>query len=322
MNISEQLARICKKSGADIKEVQAAYDEAIVNIPPGPLQEDKTLKAVNKVFGGGKSPAVSFEAVIFNIGSMFDYSKNKIAAALKSYDDDPESAIQNNIVRLDENNDPVPLDTIEVFSTGTKNNNFGKELKHSFTRKCSILIKQDGTFIPSTLELRNKLATDSLPPINCLLKFRALGDAKAGLRTSDAATSYETIEVISNDKIVDLIMEHQGDKVKILGDCLDYHKSLPEKTPEFYNRLVITSGTVVYTKISEDPEKNHFMILDDYSVEDAVSCFVSNHVVLPERGTDVTIIGQTVLGKKWDTEKKVQTDEEALQLNVSGLISS
>ena len=322
MNIDKQLDNICKKAGADMKEVKEAYVEAIKNTPPGPMQEDKALKAVNKVFGGGRSPAVAFEAIILNIGSIFDYSKNKIAAALTAYDDNAENAVASGLVKLGDNNEVIPLDNLEIFSTGTKNSNFGKVLKHSFTRKCFILIKKDGKYKKSTLELRNKLAQENLPPTNCLLKFRALGDSKDGLRTSDTATSYETIEVISNDKIVDLIMEFYKDNVKMLGDCLDYHKSLPDKSQEFYNRVVITSGTIVYTKPSEDLDKNHFMILDDYSVEEAISCFVDNNVVLPEQGSDVTVIGQTVLGKKWDRDNKVHLDEDALQLNVSGIISS
>ena len=321
MNVEETLAKIAKKTGEDVKMLKEQYEEVLANTPPGAQQEYKALQVVNKRFGGGKSPAIAIEGIVLSVGSLFDYNKNKIATQLQAYADDSESALSEGKVKIVDG-EAVALDMLKTFSTGNENKNFGLELKNSYNRNCVILVKDNDGYASATLALRNKLATDNLPPLNTLLKFRVLGNLQEGFRSSDSATKYETVEVIANDKLNELIMNAFTDRIKMLGDCMDYHKSLTEKTPEFYNRMVITSGTAVYVKPSTDTSKNHFAILDDPTVEDSVSCFIDNNIPCPDQGSDITVIAQTVLGKKWDTEKKEQTDEEALQLNVSGIIPS
>ena len=318
MDIEKSLQNIAKKSGKPIEELREEYNTALANTPPGPLQESKVLKDLNRKHAI-RSPAVSYEGIIIGIGQLVDFNKTKVAEANEAYQANEQDAIERGLVKV-EGDRVIILDTRKDFGEGKKNDNFGKELKESLNRPCVTLIKQDDGYKLGFLNLRNNIAKGPLPPRNALLQFRANGTVEEGLRTSDVATVFKTQEVISSESLNELIMQYGESNIKILGDCFDYHRALPERTPEFYNRFVITTGNVSFVKPSEDPEKSHFLVLDDPSVDKPISCFLAYNVDIPEQNSEITLVAQTGIGKGWDSEKKEQTDEDVLNLNIMGII--
>lgn len=321
MDIEVMLGNISKKSGEKIETLRTEYQSILEKTAPGKNREMKALRELNKMFNVGRSNAVSFEGIIIGIGKQVDFNRNRITVALNAYQQNAEDAIQRNLVTV-KDGVAIALDDRETYADGSKNNNFGKELKPALNRSCVAIIKTDGSYKTAYLNLRNRHASGDLPPVNTLLKFRALGDLEKGLRTSDSATNFEVVSVLSGADLTTIISDHCENDVKMLGDCLDYHHSLPPKTPEYYNRYVITMGTVSFSKENEDPEKSNFLILDDPTVEDGVSCFIPKHIPLPQSGEEISVVAQTVSGKGWDSEKKVQTEEEVLNLNILGVIPS
>jgi len=321
VDVEKILQNIAKKSGTEMGKLREEYNTVLQKVPPGDKREEKALKELNKVFSVGRSPAVSYEGIILGIGQLGDYAKTRIAKAMEAYQNDPQSAISQGMVKL-EGDEVIVLDNRAEFSPGKPNNNFGKPLGHGYNRTCVALVKEDGVYQLATVELRGKHATEQLPPLNTLLKFRANGGIEDGLRTSESATKWETLEIVEQAKLTELLNEKGGDHIVSLGDCMDYHRSLPEGTQEYYNRFVITSGQVAFTKEPKEGSDTAFMVLDDMTVDESVSCFVPAELPLPEDQADITVIAQTGIGKKWDRENKVKTDEEVLQMNVLGIISS
>ncbi len=322
MNVESMLENIVKKSGIEVEKIKASYATELAKVPEGTKNREMVaLKAVNKEYAVGKSPAVGYSGVIIGMGNFIDYTKKRLQAATEAYQSNPQSAIENGLVKVD-NDKVIALDNRKAFANGKPNNNFGKPLASSTARNCLAFIVDDkGAYNMATLSLRNQHAKN-VPVMNTLLKFRALGSVQDGLRTSDTATQFETSDLISSEVLNDLIVKHGGDHMKVLGDCMDYHNSIPDKTREYYDRYVITSGNVVLAKEAAEGKNSHFVLLDDPSVTDSVSCFVPLQVQLPAQGSEITVIAQTNIGKKWDSETKSQTDEDVLQLNVMGIISS
>ena len=321
IEITTMLQNIVKKSGKTIEEVQAKYDEIFENTPPGDQQTKVAIKQTNKELSN-KSSAVSIQAVIVGIDRLFDFNDKKILNALELYNRDPSQAIASKAVKLDKDDKPIVLDQTEVWSTGTKNRRFGKPLPHSWNRNCIILLHdpETGSYEAGRLSLQGTHATGELPPLNVLLDFKATGDLEKGFRTSEKATKYSTVKILSNEDLKTLIASEFSTCVKSLGELRGYHDSFTPKSAEFYNMVVITSGEVAYAKESEDVKNSHYLMLDDATTDRIVPCYLSGHLPCPDIDSEVTIIGKTNLGKGWDSENQVQTDEEVIQLNGSGII--
>ena len=239
MDTEKILANIAKKGGIDMETLKAEYAVVLEKIPPGDKREEKALKELNKKYSIGRSPAVAFEGIIVGIGRKINFSQGRLKAAREAYAENSTDAITKGLVK-EVNGEIVVIDNRAEFSGGQKNNNYGKPLLDSYNRSCIALIKNDsGAYALTTLDLRNKHANGDLPPLNTLLSFRALGDVEKGLRTSDAATTFTTQEIIDPDTVLSQLTTLGADHCKLLGDCMEYHRSLPEATPEFYNSCLL-----------------------------------------------------------------------------------
>jgi hypothetical protein len=330
INVQETIEKISKKSGEEVSKLQGEYEEILLTIAPGKLQTYKALRELNKKYAVGQSPAVSQEIVILSIGNEIDFTKKRVTNQIQAYNDDAESALEQGLVKM-EGDEAVALDAREKFSNGNKNDNFGKPLLPSYNRHCEVLVKtEDGTFIHRGLELKNAHSTGELPPRNTLLKVRLLGNLDdKPLHTSDKASVFEVVEEITNDRLNEIVFEACGDEIKQLGDCMEYHEGLTEGTPEFYNRYVITMGTVDYVKRGEGDQKDgrpkkHFLVLNDPTVEKSIACNMEQAMELPDVETDVTVVAQTKIEKGWDKklndDKGGNTEEDVLKLEIVGII--
>ena len=321
------LAKMSKKSGVEVQQLKVEFEEIKANIPPGDKQDDKALRELNKKYVGGKSNAVMKEFIVVGLGDVVDYTAKRRADAIEKYNEDPQNAIESGIVKEIDGN-AVAMDDREFLDKNGKykNRNYGKELLPQNVRQCLALFKKedDVNYEMATLNLRDKHATGELPPMNVVVKARLNGDTTKGYSTAGGSvTKYETVSVLDSNAIQELLAENCGDHIIQLGDCFDYHKGITEGTPEYYNRFVITPGQVGFFKPAEEGKKSGFMILDDITVDKAVSCYVPRQLSLePNTGDEINVIAKTSIGKGWDSENKKQTEEDVLQLNVMGIIPS
>ena len=326
-DVETYLANIANKSGEDVNKLRTEYGTILETIPPGAKREEKALRELNKKYVADKSSAVSKNFVVVGIGDLMDYNSKRHDEALELYASKPQEALEKNVVRLGDSGNPIPLDTREFLDKNGKykNNNFGKDLLPQYARNTIVLMKgEDGSFTKQSLTLRGKKAQEisQLPPMNCEIKARLLGDEKKGYSTSDKATNYETVEVLSEGTILDLLAKSCTENMKVLGDCESYHRGLTTGTQEYYGRFVVTDGDVNFANETDEGKKSNFMVIDDITINNTVNCFVPKHIQLPDAGKRVNVIAQTNIGKKWDSENKRTTDEDVLQLNVMGIISS
>ena len=321
------LAKMSKKSGVELSQLKVEFEEIKANVPPGDKQDDKALRELNKKYVGGKSNAVMKEFIVVGLGDVVDYTEKRRKTAIEAYNNDPQGAIESGVVKEIEGN-AIPMDDREFLDKNGKykNRNYGKELVPQNVRQCLALFKkEDGAnYEMATLNLRGERATGDLPPMNVIVKARLNGDSAKGFSTaSGSVTQYETVTVLDSNAVQELLAENCADHIIQLGDCFDYHRGLTEGTPEYYNRFVITPGQVGFFKAAEEGKKSGFMILDDITVDKAISCYVPKQIgVEPGQGDEVSVIARTSIGKGWDSENKKQTDEDVLQLNVMGIIPS
>ncbi len=319
------LAKIVAKSGKSMAEVQAAYNLALTQLPPNIVEADRpkyALKIVNRDLAvNTRSNATAFEGIIVGAGQTRDLMTNIRTAAIEAYQKDQSSAIANGIVKV-EGDKIVPLDNRKEIN-GTPNKRFGEPRpEHAYLKDVIIAVRKPGEtiFVAGRMNLRGDQCTLATP-LGKLVKFKALGELVDGeykLRSS-VQTQFEISQEVTEEQLKTHIYTAFAGHYKKLGDCMAYHKSLVG-TPGFWDRYVVTEGTIAYMKFPDSPDKNIFVVLQDDSLEgsDGVTVWIPNKLrgmINFGRDSIVTIIGSTSIGKGWDREKRVQTDEERLNIN-------
>jgi len=332
LKLEETLQKISAKSGISLEDVKKAHAEAKAALPssiPDAKKDLRALQVINsELLAGSKSPAVAFQGVIIGVGDCRDMMSGRVTTAMDAYATNPTQAEQEGLVRVEEANGEtkvIVLDNLAKFKNGNDNPNFGKDLKPSYTRDVRIVAKSpEGNDWKSVkFQLRGELATQ-VPPMNKVVDFRALGNLEEGLRSS-SVTEFKVNSELSDEEVMHIIENTGGDNIKSLDECEAYHRS-QEGTDGFYDRYVITEGTLEYLKPAVEG-KNRFMLVSDPTMAgENVSCYIPTEVAdavnLDQFGRQslLTIIAQPGIGKKWDSENKVQLDEEVLTLNVMGVL--
>ena len=327
MTTEEQIARISEKSGVPVEEVQAAYNTTLNSLPmniPSSKREQRALTAVNAdLTGGGKSPAIGYDIVIIGIDpDARDLNSKKIAAANEAFNSNPDQAQSEGLVKVDGEN-VIPLDTLKVFKNGNTNPNFGKPLKPSFVRNAIVACKKpsEAEYKSARLQLRDQHAKADIP-LNQLISTRLLGNLEDGLKSSGSASAFVVKRTLTQDELTLITNQAFESHMKNLKDSFEYVKNIKGK-PGFYDRFIVTEGSVAVIKKATDPTKNHFLMIKDVSTgEKAIGCFVPYNLgglLNIGRKSQITIIAQPNIGKAWDRDLKKTTDEDVLQLNVLGI---
>ena len=327
-DLTTSLQKISDKSGKPLNVVQDAYDATLKTLSPtikGDVNRQKySLKLVNRdLVGNARSPAIAFEGIIIGAGSTRDLMSNIRQQAIEAYNANQAQALASGTVKLIDGK-VTPMDNRKEIN-GTPNKRFGEPRpEHAYLREIILAVRMPGEqkFTAGKLTLRGDQCSLGIP-MGKLVKFRALGelDTKTGefsLRSS-TTTQFEITQATPTEEVLEIIETAFAAHAKTLGECMAYHKSL-QNTPEFWDRYVVTEGTVSYIKFATDPEKNHLIVLDDDTLEagQSVTVWIPNslrHLIDFGRDSVVTVVAQTSIGKGWDREKRVQTDEERLMLN-------
>ncbi len=333
-DVNARLQKIAEKSGKPIAEVQNAYNTTLTSLPPNISGEQTrakyALKIVNRdLTGGSKSNAVAFEGVIIGADEVRDIMESVRQKAIADYQSNPDQAINSGAVKMGADGQLQVLDNRKTFPDGKPNPNFGKpKPEHFYVRNIRLAVRKPGEseWKAGKLNLRGDQA--HIPVVfGKLTSFRALGDLDAQTGEYDlrsaSVTNFEVKQELPSTEIMRIIDTAFAKYYKELGDCQAYHESLPDG-PAFYNRLVVTEGTVSYIKYSSDPAKSHMVIIKDDSLlgdQDAVQVWVPNKLknqINFGNGSVITIVARTRTGPGWDREKQ-QKDESVTRLSLEAL---
>ena len=327
-DISEKLAKIVAKSGKTPAEVQASYTQHLASLT-SVKETDRpkyALKLVNRDMSiNVMSPAIAFEGIIVGSGETRDLMKTMRQTAIDAYRANRDQAIASGAVK--EEGDKIIILDNRAEINGQPNKNFGKPRpEHAYLRDVILAVRKPGepNWLPGKLLLRGDQANLTVP-LGKKVAFKALGEIVNGeykLRSS-VLTQFQADDSFDNDAVMNIIDTAFKPRYVKLGACFDYHKSV-ENTPGFWDRYVVTEGSISYIKFPDDDTKNIFMILNDDSLptKDGVTCWIPNKLkstITFGQGSIVTVIAQTSKGKGYDREKRVQTDEDVLNLNVYAL---
>ena len=322
IDIQARLQSIATKSGKPIAEVQNTFNTTLASLPPNISGEQTrakyALKIVNRdLTGGSKSNAAAFEGVIVGADDPRDIMEGVRKSAIAEYQKNPELALSSGSVKMGDDGQLQVLDNRQTFPDGKPNPNFGKPRPDKFfVRNLRIAVRKPGEqeWKAGKLNLRGDQA--QIPIVfGKLVSFRALGDldvtsGEFDLRSA-SVTSFEVKQELPSEEVMRIIDTAFAKYYKELGKCQAYHESLGEG-PAFYNRLVVTEGTVSYIKYANDPTKSHMIILKDDSLvgdQDAVQVWVPNKLKSQINfgvGSIISIIGRTRTGPGWDREKQQQ----------------
>jgi len=319
------LAKIVAKSGKSMAEVQAAYQLALTQLPPTIQESERSkyaLKIVNRDLAvNTRSNAAAFEGIVVGVGETRDLMTGIRTKAIEAYQTDQSGAVARGEVRV-EGDKIVVLDNRKEIN-GSPNKRFGEPRpEHAYLKDVIIAVRKPGetVFTAGRMNMRGDQCSVSVP-LGKLVKFKALGDLENGefkLRSS-VQTQFEIAQEITEEDLKKHIHTAFSTHYKKLGECMAYHKSLVG-TPGFWDRYVVTEGTIAYLKFPDSPDKNILVVLQDDSLEgsDGVTVWIPNRLrgmINFGRDSIVTIIGSTSIGKGWDREKRQQTEEERLNIN-------
>jgi hypothetical protein len=327
-NVQESIQQIATKTGKPVTEVQTMYDSHLTSLPPNITGDQKrqkyALKLTNRDCGvNTKSPAVAFEGVVVGSGETRDMMEGIWKKAIEDYQKDQAGTVARKEIAIIDNV-VTPLETRKTWPSGDPNKDFGKpKAKHAYVKDLIMAVRKPGetAWTAGKMRLRGDQCSLNIP-FGKLTDFKALGEIVNGeysLRSS-VTTQFNLKGETTPDEFMDILDSAFPSHTKDLGDCLSYHQSLIG-TPGFYDRFVITEGTVAFIKFPDDDTKNIMIVLNDDSLKapiDGITIWLPNkfkELVNFGRQSVVTVVAQTREGKLWDRAAKAETDTPTVSLN-------
>jgi hypothetical protein len=326
-DVQASLQKIATKTGKPVTEVTQMYEDHLRSLPPnitGDAKRQKyAVKLTNRDCGvNTKSPAIAFEGIIIGAGDTRDLMEGIWNKAIEDYNKDQAGTVARNEIAVIDGQ-VTPLETRKTWPDGSENKNFGKpKARHAYVKDLIMAIRKPGdtAFTAGKLRLRGDQCSLNVP-FGKLIEFKALGEIVNGeynLRSS-VTTQFTLKGDTTPDELMDILDNSFPTHTQELGKCLAYHKSL-EGTPGFYDRFVITEGTVAFVKHLGEG-KNIMVVLTDDSLEDPIDGIT---VWLPEKHKDminfgrqsvVTVVAQTREDFYYDRNIGAKTDTPTAVLN-------
>jgi hypothetical protein len=327
-NVQESIQKIATKTGKPVTEVQTIYDSHLSSLPPnisGDAKRQKyAIKLTNRDCGvNTKSPAVAFEGCIIGAGETRDMMAGIWAKAVEDYQKDQAGTVARKEIAIIEGV-VTPLETKKTWPSGDENKNFGKpKAKHAYVKDLIMAVRQPGetAWTAGKMRLRGDQCSVNIP-FGKIVDFKSLGELVNGeyaLRSS-VTTQFTLKGETTPDQFMEILDTAFPSHTKDLGECLAYHQSLVG-TPGFFDRYVITEGTVAYIKFPDDDSKNIMIVLNDDSLTapiDGITIWLPNkfkELVNFGRQSVVTVVAQTREGKLWDRQARAETDVPTVSLN-------
>jgi len=320
------------KSGVSIEQLTENYNRINASLPssvPDAQKEKRTFQLLrSELTTSMRSPAVMFHGAVVGADEPRDIMVAIKAKIVEEYQADPEGVLSSGKARLD-GEELVILDARKEYSSGNPNSNFGKpQPEHLWVRRAIAVIKTEDGYKPAKLTLRGDVAKSNLS-LGTFCDFRALGEANDDglydLRSS-SATAFTPGGEEGAEDLHTAISEAFTANFKPLGELtVDFHRSEMQGD---YEAFVVTEGTVEFIKkIESEKAFSDLLILNDETLPldaDAITCWIPQtmrETIDFGKGSIVTVICRTSVGKGYDREKKEQTDEDRVMLNVLGIFA-
>ncbi len=299
MDRNQALANIAKKGKVDVAVLTKELAEIMTQMPETPDKERQALRELNSRYSGADDKSEKFEICIIGLYNLTDFNSKATKEALELYAKNKEGALESGVIKIVDGK-PMVIDMKKTFGKDNiKNNNYGKELGHSYNRNVRVLARADGApdWGITEVALRGDFSGTSLPVMFQILKCNLLQDKDGNLKTARSSKFAESEEKIDYNAIIQSLAK---DKIVILGDAFDEAHKHKKKDPGFYRRFIITSGEV---KFMNDPKKeggNYNGTIDDFTTDKMVTVFVDGALEKPEIGQEYTFIAQSSVKYEWD----------------------
>jgi len=327
-NVQESIQKIATKTGKPVTEVQTMYESHLASLPPnitGDANRQKyAVKLTNRDCGvNTKSPAIAFEGVIIGAGETRDMMEGIWKKAVEDYQRDQAGTVARGEIQIIDGV-VTPLETRKTWPDGSENKNFGQpKAKHAYVKDLIMAVRKPGetAWTAGKMRLRGDQCSVNIP-FGKIVDFKALGEVVNGeynLRSS-VTTQFALKGETTPDAFMEILDSAFPSHTKELGDCLTYHQSLVG-TPGFYDRFVITEGTVAFIKYPDTDDKNIMIVLNDDSLTepiDGITVWLPNkyrELVNFGRNSVVTVVAQTREGKLYDRQARTETDVPTCSLN-------
>ena len=333
--LQERISQIASKSGKTEAEVNTAYEQALTTVPANVKKDSRRQKLAMMIVNrdlavNTLSTAEVYEGIIIGARKVKDVLERPRAKAIQAYEDDPQQAIDDGLVRL-EDNKVIVLDNRPEMN-GKLNPKFGKpRAANMFLRDIIIAARKPGedTWTIGRMQLWNQQAKITCPLLKKVI-FKANGeiDSKTGefaLRSS-VDTMFEIKSETSDEEIISLLDEWPEAYLKELGEILSWHKAI-QITPEFWDSYIITEGTVAWTP--QEFENSIKLVLTDDSLagdklqEDGITVWVPKNLqsqINFGKGSMVTVVARTSDQEHYDRKSKGKDGKMVVQLNAFSVI--
>lgn len=327
-NVQESIQKIATKTGKPVTEVQTMYESHLASLPPsikGEVARSKyAVKLTNRDCGvNTKSPAVQFEGVVIGAGETRDMMEGIWSKAVEDYQKDQAGTVARKEVAIIDGV-VTPLETRKTWPSGDANKNFGKpKAKHAYVKDLIMAVRKPGetAFTAGRMRLRGDQCSVNVP-FGKICEFKALGELvnnEYALKSS-VTTQFTLKGETTSEEFMAILDSAFPSHTKDLGDCLAYHQSLVG-TPGFFDRFVITEGTVAFIKFPDTDDKNIMIVLNDDSLTapiDGITIWLPNkyrELVNFGRQSVITVVAQTRETTQYDRETKKNTDIPTVSLN-------
>ncbi len=261
--------------------------------------------------------------MIFGATDKRDIVQKMKQTAKIAFSKDPSQAIEMGLT----NEEGIPLDNRETWSTGRQNPGYNKPLpEHNWIRTVFGIAKlsnEDTSPQFFRLNMNGAVAECDNIPLFIPIKFRAINktDIVAEELTFNSST-FTKFNPIKTDmgSIIDLITKFANKYALEINQLDDFHQN--NKTD--FNRLVLIKGDISTLIMEPTSNGTRRMILESESaIEDldaiGLTCWVPKHINIDfAENSKVIVLASTSQGKKY--VDGVQTEELGdISLNVFGL---
>lgn len=319
----EELAKLAKeKLGVDEKEVMDKWEtekELVKTLRPD-LKDDAILhRAFLRLKGHWKkelrSPAKFFEGMLIRVATPFDVLRSMHAAAALMYEKDPAKAMAKGLVDAD----GVHLDPRPKYSTGRKNEDYGKPLPpNRYIQNIMGIAKTDEMAKPVvfTMVLSERLAGQLDIPIFTPVKFRANPAQKQPTDGTMLLNEYSGLRFVPAEiegfpEPEDVLQQFFAKEFVDVVDLPDWHKE-NENNPQ---RCAIVYGDVDDVDTKANPSTGNVrVVLVDEAGDQEVTAWVPSHLkkyVDFAAGSKVIALGRTA--------QNTYNDELRTMINVEGI---
>lgn len=323
-----------EKLSLSIEDIEKEFNNILEeekSLHPNLTDNDRSQRALQRLALMYKrqmrSPAVGFEGIIIGASDVIDMVAKRRANAMEEWLLNPQEAIEKGLV--DEKG--TPLDTIQTFSTGRQNPQFGKPLpENSYSRNIiGIAVKvKDKEKKPKlfSLALRGNNAKELNLPMFKPIKFSAIDKTPEGIDNkynlnASTFTKFDVDEKIEMPPIKQIILNHCKDMIVPLSELENYH----QQNIDNYDRVAIVQGGVSSLSLEKTGFGSRVMNIDDTdNLEDieskGLTCWLPEHIDIDfAEQSKVYVIGRTNQGKKKD-ENGLPTEELGdVSMNVYGV---